>query len=55
MAKAVKAAATDWKTTLAGVALAALNLYANGVSGKQVAVSSAALLLGSLAGDTKKK
>ena len=40
-----------WRTTLAGLALAALNLYANGVTGKQFAISMGLLILGILAAD----
>jgi hypothetical protein len=39
------------KTTLAGLAGGALNLYANGVTGKQVAFSLALSFLGKLAAD----
>jgi len=45
----------DWKTTAAGLVAAALNLYANGTSGKQLAVSLALTLLGKLAADGEKK
>jgi hypothetical protein len=53
--KAVKTAASNWQTTLAGIGLAVLNLYANGATGKQIAVSIGLAGLGTLAGDGKPK
>jgi hypothetical protein len=53
--KAAKAVANNWQTTLAGIGLAALNLYANGMTGKQIAVSIGLAGLGTLAGDGKAK
>lgn len=46
---------TNWKTTLAGLAAAALNLFANGGSPKQIGLSLAVSVLGALASDTQKK
>lgn len=42
----------NWKTTLAGIGLAALNLIANGASVKQASVSIGLLLLGGMAKDS---
>lgn len=41
----------NWKTTLSGFALAGLNLYANGLSGKQIALSLAFAALGGASKD----
>lgn len=42
-----------YKTSLAGIAAAALNSYANGTSPKQIAVSAALALIGLFASDAK--
>lgn len=44
----------DWKSTLAGLAGAGLNLYANGAGHKQVAFSLGLAVLGALAADAQK-
>jgi hypothetical protein len=44
----------DKRTTFAGIAAAALQLYANGVHPKQAAVAAAIAFLGYLAGDSAK-
>ena len=44
---------SNWKTTLAGIATAALNVLANGTNWKQIALSAAVAALGALASDTK--
>src|SRR3954470_10512786 len=45
----------DLKTTLAGLASAGLNLYANGTAPKQIVFSIGIALLGSLASDATKR
>lgn len=55
--KAANAAANVWGsllTTLAGAGIAALNLYANGATPKQVGISAAALVLGAVAKNPSK-
>lgn len=42
---------TNWKTTLAGFAAGALNLFAQGVNWKQILVSIGLTALGTLAQD----
>jgi hypothetical protein len=42
---------TNWKTTVAGLIVSVLNLSANGVSIKQILVSSGIALLGAMAKD----
>ena len=41
-----------WKTSLAGILAAAANSYANGVSGKQVAISLGIAFLGLFSSDS---
>lgn len=41
----------SWKTTLLGLGLGALNLFANGASPKQVGLSLGLLALGAVAKD----
>jgi hypothetical protein len=42
---------TSWKTTLAGIGIAILNLLANGLTPKQAGLSVAITALGALAKD----
>jgi hypothetical protein len=42
----------DWKTTLAGLGAAALNLFANGANWKQVLLSIGITALGAFAKDS---
>lgn len=49
----MKALILNWKTTIAGLAASALNLYANGTDPKQIALSVGIGLLGLLAHDGK--
>jgi hypothetical protein len=45
---------SDWKTTLAGYAAGALNMFANGTNWKQILASVAIAALGHVASDSKK-
>lgn len=42
---------TNWKTTVAGAAAAALNMFANGANWKQILLSTAMLVFGAMAKD----
>jgi hypothetical protein len=53
MKQTAQNAAASWKTTLLGLGLAVLNLYANGANGRQIALSIGLAGLGTLAGDAK--
>ena len=47
----MKAVLTNWKTSLAGIAAGALNLYATGTDWKHILVSCGITLLGLVAND----
>lgn len=44
----------EWRTTLAGTAIAILNAVANGVETKQIVIGGLITLLGALAKDPKR-